>query len=324
MNIEQKKMNEPLTLKNPTDWHGVWTALVTPFQNDNSKIKIDHKSLTKLIQHQIDNGIDGLVIAGSTGEGSLLGLSRYRELLEASVELVNKRVPIVAGLGIGGTESTLEHAQIALDCRVQGLLAAPPAYIKSPQRSLVNHFLSVASVGLPVCIYEIPGRAAQSIQISTLEKLLSSSSSYSKNIVATKDASGDLVRAVETQKQLNGRIAFLSGDDFTFLPYLAAGGNGIISVVSHLLPQTMKKILSTFRAHRFEQSLELQKGIHEMIEQCFVESNPVPVKSLMCELGVIEKSLFLPPLEKMDEEKLKKSLQIFRSTIQNFPENFKL
>jgi 4-hydroxy-tetrahydrodipicolinate synthase len=296
-------MKQKLDLSDKNNWKGLWTAIVTPFLKTDKSYSIDKDSLKKLIEYQIESGVDGLVLAGSTGEGSLLGKDRYRELLKMGLEIAAKRIPIIAGLGIGGTESALELGMIAKECGVQGLLAAPPAYIKAPQRELVKHFLEIAKLGLPVCLYEIPGRAAQSIALSTLEEITKSSLPHAANIVAIKDASGDMIRGLETAKRFSNRLACLSGDDCTYVSYLAMGGNGVVSVVSHLVPKAMKKIEKLFQQGKNQEAFEIQKTIQPLIDACFYESNPIPVKTLVSDLGLCREPVFLPPLGPMDKEK---------------------
>ena len=229
-------------LSEASAWKGVWTALITPLKKSSDGLVLDTESLAQLIESQIDAGLHGLVIAGSTGEGSLLSDATYRDLLKESKRIVGKRLRLVAGLGIGGTENCLKNLKFVQEMDFDGALASPPAYVKAPQRGLVEHYLRLGEEGLPICVYEVAGRAASSIDVSTLAEICNSKHKGARAIVATKDASAKMERALETSRLLGDRIALLSGDDFTWAPFIACGGVGLISVVSHLTPRSLLKI----------------------------------------------------------------------------------
>ncbi len=302
-----------LPLSNPKHWHGLWTALVTPLKLHQSALQIDISSLERLIEAQLSSGtLTGLVIAGSTGEGSLLPTHLYEALLKESVRIVGGRVPLVAGLGIGGTDSALKNAEVAAKVGFQGLLASPPAYIKTPQRGLIRHFSTLAKVGLPVCVYEIPGRAVSSVQLDTLKALLDSADGA--NIVATKDATADIPRALQSHELFGARIALLSGDDFTFAPFLCSGGHGVISVATHIIPKRMKHIYDSVLSRKLEQAVLEQNLIRPLVDSLFWESNPIPVKCLMKDVGHIDHDIFCEPLGPMDPAKRAAMLALFKKT----------
>lgn len=293
-------------LKQSQSWHGVWTALITPLTPD---FQVDVRSLEKLIEIQIASGITGLVIAGSTGEGSSLPEPTLKSLFTEAQRINGDRIPLVAGLGIGGTQSAFKNAEIAKSFGFNGLLASPPAYIKAPQRGLKLHFSKLAELGLPICLYEIPGRAASSLQVQSLAELSDANSLF----IATKDATGDLGRMVDCASKVRAKIAFLSGDDLSYHGFLCNGGHGVISVATHFLPKTFIKMTQLVRDGKLSESLKLQAKIQKFTESLFSESNPIPTKSLMKKLGIISNDSILPPLVPMEETLLQKSFELLQN-----------
>ena len=297
-------------LNSPSDWRGIWTALVTPL---NSDLSLDSKSLENLVENQIQSQVTGLVLAGSTGEGSLLGQENYALLLKKTKSIVGSKIPLVAGVGIGGTHTAVERAKLALECGMAGVLASPPAYIRPTQKGLEEHFLQIANVGLPVCLYEIPSRAAQTIQIQTIESLLKNSHPAAKKIVALKDASADLQRAGIIAAKAGPSLAMLSGDDGTFVPFLATGGSGIISVVSHFVAPVLKKALEFFEGGKLQQAQKFQNDLFGVIDACFAESNPIPAKAFLKGLGIIKDDILNPPLTKMEPRNFEKHFPVIKN-----------
>lgn len=295
-------------------WYGQWTALITPLKKENNSVSIDIASLEKLIDAQLSSQtLTGLVIAGSTGEGSLLSSQNYTTLLREAKRIVAGRVPLVAGVGISGTEASLSTAHIIRDMGYDGLLVSPPAYIKTPQRGLIHHYRSLASVGLPICVYEVAGRAASSIQVETIAELLKSETAIAKCFVAVKDASADIQRALLSAELLGHKMALLSGDDFTYQPFLCAGGNGVISVATHLIPKRMKRIHDCVKKGDLAEAAAEQNRCRPLIEALFWESNPIPVKSAVHARGLIQHNIFCEPLVPMDASKLEKLLLLQNS-----------
>ncbi|MBS1983958.1 MAG: 4-hydroxy-tetrahydrodipicolinate synthase [Bdellovibrionales bacterium] len=288
------------SLKQPADWAGVWTALITPLRHGP---KLDHRSLEALINAQIQQGARGLVIAGSTGEGSLLGTALYTELLQTAQKIAAGRIPLVAGLGIGGTDACLQNLEIAQRHGYNGVLASPPAYIKTPQRGLVTHFLRIAEGGIPLCLYEVAGRAASSLEVNTIVEIVDGAQG---KVPALKDASGDVNRTRALHSRLGGRLAQLTGDDPTYSSFLQAGGVGVISVVSHVALPAMVKILELVHANKFALADAEQARLLPLIEALFWESNPIPTKSLLAAQGKIAEATFCAPLCGMKPDLLEK------------------
>ncbi len=286
-----------LRLSSKETWFGAWTALVTPLKNESSSLSVDIESLENLINTQLNSGaLTGLVIAGSTGEGSLLHADQYKTLLTEAKRIVAGRVPLVAGIGIGGTDTCLANTKLAKELGYDAVLASPPAYIKAPQRGLVKHFLAIASVGLPVCLYEVAGRAASSISVDTIDLLARSEDPSSKNIIAVKDASGDILRALESAQRFGDRLALLSGDDFTLQAFVASGGHGVISVATHVVPKSMKRIITATQSGKLEEAATIQFEMQKLLSGLFKDSNPIPVKSLCHKLDFIKTLELCPPL----------------------------
>ncbi len=297
-------------LRNAESWAGVWTALVTPL---NSKRELDDVSFEKLIEAQILGGIKGFVIAGSTGEGSLLSAASYEHLLATAQKLVKGRLPLVAGLGIGGTEACLKNLELARRYGFSAVLASPPAYIKAPQRGLREHYLKLSEGGLPICIYEIPGRASVSLQVETIKELADSNRSTAKNLISVKDATANLQRALDQSRLLGKRFALLSGDDGTLAPFLSTGGVGSISVISHLYPKSMNRIVKFAAEGKFAEATAEQNRIMPVIEAIYWESNPVPIKSILAATGLIREAHFCEPLVPMRKDLLDKAVELHRN-----------
>ena len=263
-------------LRNKDNWAGVWTALITPL---NSDLSLDKKSLKSLIKKQVDAGISGLVIAGSTGEGSLLDEQKYSQLLDAAVSIVSSEIPVVAGLGIGGTEETLKNARIAKLKKCDGVLASPSAYIKPTQKGLFEHYVSLSKEDIPICLYEVPSRSSVSISLDCMEALLGSNlESVKNNIKSIKDASNNLERAYEENKKFGDKIAILTGEDSSFPQFLANGGDGVVSVASHVYPKLFQNTLARHKETKLEEALNGFEKILPAIDMLFCESNPIPVK----------------------------------------------
>lgn len=290
-----------MELKNHSQWKGVWTALITPFEENGN---VDLLSLEKLIEKQISEKVTGLVIAGSTGEGSLLNSSAYKLLIESAVKISKGRIPIVAGLGIGGTADCLERASIAKAAGANALLASPPAYIKTPARGLVKHFTKIAKIGLPVCLYDVPSRSAVGLPDEVIDDLLKSE--VAPLIHALKDATGKPER-IAAKKDWHNKMTLLSGDDESFPAFLRAGGHGIISVATHF---ALGDFLNTL--HKTPGSDERFEKILSFIKAIYWESNPIPAKSLAHKLGWIKHSTFQEPLCPMKNELLEDLHELYR------------
>ena len=287
---------------------GVITALVTPFKNNH----VDEPALRHLIDWQIENGIQGLVACGTTGESATLSLEEKKRVIQIVVEQSQKRVPVIAGTGTNNTQESVTLTQWAKEAGVDGILAVTPYYNKPTQEGLFRHYRAMAEVGLPVILYNVPSRTSVSLTLETLKRL-----SEIKNIVALKEATGSL--DFGTQILLDSRfrgndihkISLISGDDFTFLPLLSIGAQGTISVVSNIIPKEFSQLYQDFLGGRLKEAQAIHFKFYPLIQDLFSETNPIPVKTALSLMGKIPLEFRLPLCEmgKENKDHLIKTLQ---------------
>lgn len=277
---------------------GVFTALVTPFRDD----KIDYTSLEGLIEAQVKGGVDGVVPVGTTGESPTLSFEEHKEYVKRVVAMVDKRVKVIAGTGSNSTREAVHLSQAAQEYGVDGVLLVNPYYNRPPQRGLVAHFETVAkSITIPVILYNIPVRTAVNFLPESILELLG----RAPNIVAIKEATGDLVQMMRVIELCGDRLTLLSGDDNLLLPLLAIGGKGVISVLANVLPADMKKIVTLFNEGRFDESRTLFYKILPLCRAMFYETNPIPVKAAMEMMGRCAGDIRLPLVPLSDEHRAK-------------------
>ena len=283
---------------------GCGTALVTPFAKDGS---VDEKALRAFVDWQIAEGIDFLVPCGSTGEAVTLTPAEHRRVVEITVEQAKGRVPIVAG---AGSNDTAKAVSLSRDMKAAGathLLHVSPMYNKPPQRGIIAHFERIAdATDLPIIVYNVPGRTGSNIEAKTtlaLAKL--------KNIAAVKEASGNLGQITEILRERSEGFTVLSGDDEMTLAIMAAGGEGVISVVSNATPKKMVELCRAAARGDFAEAKKLQFQLLPWMRAAFVESNPIPVKAAMAMLGKMDNRLRLPlvPLDEKHAEAVRSSLK---------------
>jgi 4-hydroxy-tetrahydrodipicolinate synthase len=259
-------------------WSGAMTAIVTPFREDG---EVDHEALAALAAWQVDQGIRGLVPAGTTGEGATLADQEHQAVVRTVVEAVDGRVPVIAGCGSNDTVRTVDAARRVEAAGADGLLVVSPYYNKPNRSGMVEHYRVVSeATGLPVVVYNVPGRTAQNLGADLILELAGI-----PGIVAVKEASGDLDQIATI---LNGRpesLAVLSGDDPLCLPTLALGADGIISVVSNEAPMEMSRMVAAALQGDFKSARELHYRLLPLMRANFIETNPVPVKTAMEILG---------------------------------------
>ncbi|OHD66507.1 MAG: 4-hydroxy-tetrahydrodipicolinate synthase [Spirochaetes bacterium RBG_13_51_14] len=284
-------------------FEGVYTALVTPFRNG----AIDYQALEKLVAMQIESGIDGIVPMGTTGESPTVSFDEHREFIRRVVGLVRGKVKVIAGTGANSTEEAIWLSREAEEAGVDGVLQVNPYYNKPTQRGLIAHFESVArSIGIPVVLYNIPGRTGVNFLPSSINELLN----RVENVVAMKEASGDIVQMMELYELCGDRLTLLSGDDNILLPFMSIGGKGIISVISNLLPVDVRNVVAFFNEGRIE---EAKKQFYRLLPVCraiFAETNPIGIKAAMSMAGHCTDDLRLPlvPLSDENRVKLRKAL----------------
>ena len=280
-------------------FHGVYTALVTPFVNG----EVDFQSLAKLVRWQLDEGIQGFVVNGTTGESPTLTENEKLKILEVTQAEVSGAVPIVLGTGTNCTATTIAATQKAEKLKVDGVLVVTPYYNKPPQRGLVAHYKAVAEqTSLPILLYNVPGRTAVSLTVETMAEL-----SQVKNIVGVKEASGDLKVLKELTQSCPRDFALVSGDDETYLEFMKSGGVGVISVLSHVIPRKMREQIE------LATSAELARSIFapfsKLTKMLFSEANPIPVKSALHMMGIIARDEMRLPLVPLRDD-LRGELQL--------------
>jgi 4-hydroxy-tetrahydrodipicolinate synthase len=267
-------------------FEGALTALITPFRDD----RLDEKALRALVAEQIDGGMDGLVPSGTTGESASLSHDEYARLLEIVVHEARGRVPVIAGVGSPSTAHAIELAKLAERAKVDGLLAVVPYYYKPNQQGLFMHYAALArAVPLPIVLYNIPGRCMVDLSVATLARLADI-----PNIVAIKEASGNVLRSAEIVTRFGERFAVLSGDDSLTLPIMSVGGKGVISVASNVAPREVSRQIDLFREGDLAGSRKQHQRLTPLYEAMFLEPNPAPAKAALALRGLINGELRLP------------------------------
>lgn len=286
-----------------TVFTGAATALVTPMTKDG----IDYASYEKLIEWQIKEGIDALVVAGTTGEGSTLTDEEHREIIQFTVEKVNGRVPVIAGTGSNDTAYAIDLTKAACEAGADAMLLVAPYYNKATQKGLIESFTAIADASTKPCIlYNVPSRTGCNILPKTCAVL-----AKHPNIVAIKEASGNISQIAELASLVEGELDIYSGNDDQIVPVLSLGGKGVISVLSNVMPKETSKMCHDFMEGKVSESRQAQLKYLELINSLFCEVNPIPVKAAMSLMGFGENYLRLP-LTVMEENnllRLKKAMQ---------------
>jgi 4-hydroxy-tetrahydrodipicolinate synthase len=265
---------------------GALTALVTPFRDD----RIDEKALRALVADQIENGVDGLVPCGTTGEAPSLSSEEYAQVLRIVIEEARGRVPVIAGSGSASTAHCIELSKVAQRLKADGILVVVPYYYKPTQEGLFAHYAAVAkAVPLPIVLYNIPGRCGVDLAVSTLERIADLPS-----VVAIKESTGNVLRSSEIVARFGDRFSVLSGDDSLTLPIMAVGGQGVISVASNVAPRAVSQQVDLFRVGDLVGARAQHQRLLPLYEALFVESNPGPVKCALGMRGVIKPEIRLP------------------------------
>jgi 4-hydroxy-tetrahydrodipicolinate synthase len=283
----------------------VSTAMVTPFDN---KGHVDFSKTTKLVNYLIDNGTDSLVVAGTTGESPTLSKEEKLALFEHVVKAVDKRIPVIAGTGSNNTYASVELTKKAEELGVNGIMAVGPYYNKPNQEGLYQHFKAIAeSTKLPVMVYNIPGRSAVNIHPDTIIRLADI-----PNIVAVKEASGDLNAMTKIIANTPEDFALYSGDDSMALPVLSIGGAGVISVASHVIGKEIQDMVLSFLNGNTEKAAKIHQMYLPIMQGLFAAPSPVPVKTALQLKGLDVGTVRLPlvPLTEQERITLTKLLDI--------------
>ncbi len=290
-------------MKEQTIFQGVATAIVTPM-NENG---VDYDAFGKLIDWQIEQGINGLVVAGTTGEGSTLSDEEHREVLAYAVKKINGRVPCIAGTGSNDTAYAIELTQYACSIGCDAMLVVTPYYNKATQKGLVKMFNAIADASTkPIIVYNIPSRTGVNIEPATFVEL-----AKHPRIAAIKEASGNLSKMVEEFALLDGSLDIYSGNDDQIVPTLSMGGKGVISVLSNIMPKETVAMCDAFFAGDVAKAAKMQCQYLPLIQSLFCEVNPIPVKAALAAMGKMEGYIRLP-LTEMEEEHREKMVSIMR------------
>ncbi|MBZ5752057.1 4-hydroxy-tetrahydrodipicolinate synthase [Metabacillus rhizolycopersici] len=284
----------------------VLTAMVTPFDQNGV---IDFEATKTLVNHLIENGSDGLVIAGTTGESPTLTTDEKVELFEFVVNVVEGRVPVIAGTGSNNTKASISLTRLAEDAGVDGIMLVTPYYNKPSQEGMYQHFKAIAeATSLPIMLYNIPGRSVVNMSVETIVRL-----AKIDNIVCIKEASGDLDAMAQIISETASDFTLYSGDDGLTVPVLAIGGAGIISVASHIIGNEMQDMINSFKNGDIVKASTLHRNLLPLMKALFAAPNPTPVKAALNMSGINVGGVRLPMVALNDEETraLQSVLQVY-------------
>ncbi len=280
---------------------GSGVALVTPFDENN---QVNYKKLGELLEYHIENKTDAIIISGTTGEASTMTESERLNVIKFTVDKIAKRIPVIAGTGSNSTEIAVEFSKKVEVLGVDGLLVVTPYYNKGNERGIYGHYKEIAeNVELPIILYNVPGRTGVNLSISLVKEL-----AKFENIVAIKEASGNISYAAEIARQVPELDIYSGNDDMT-VPILSLGGKGVISVSANIIPEVIHNMVISFLEGDSKEACRLQLGYNELSNGMFIETNPVPVKEAMNYLGY-EVGKCRLPLGEMYPENIEKLYSI--------------
>jgi len=290
---------------------GCGTAIITPFTKDG----VNFPEFEKLINYQIEKGADSIIVCGTTGEASTMSVEEKKATIQFAIRIVNKRIPVIAGTGGNCTQSAIEMTKFAEEVGADAVLVVTPYYNKTTQTGLVAHYTAIASsTKLPIIMYNVPSRTGLNILPSTCLEL-----SKLDNIVAIKEASGNLSQVAEIAALCRDNLHIYSGNDDQILPILSLGGLGVISVLSNVVPDVVHKMTYDYFEGNIKEATKLQLDTLDLTSSLFCEVNPIPVKAAMNMIGFNVGTPRLPLVEMSDngKERLKKSLTNFGVEVQD-------
>ena len=282
---------------------GSLVAIVTPFR----KGKVDERALADLIEWQIASGTNGIVPCGTTGESATLSHEEHNRVIELTVEIVRRRVPVIAGTGSNSTDEAITLTKHAKQAGADAALLITPYYNKPPQEGLCRHYRAVAeAVDLPLVLYNIPGRTGVNMLPSTIARLTAL-----QTIVGVKEGSGSVQQASDLVQMCGDRLTVLAGDDALTLPMMAVGGKGVITVTANIVPAEMAGLVRAFAEGKIEEARRIHFQLSPLFAALFFETNPIPVKTALGVMGKIDPELRLPlcPMAQDTREKLMQVLK---------------
>ncbi len=267
---------------------GTGTALITPFNED---LSVDYNSLKKIVAHQVDGGVDALIVLGTTGESPVINEDERKRIISTVQEEAEGKIPVIVGTGTNNTEHVVELNRMAEDLSVDGLLIVNPYYNKGTQKSLIEHYKYISErTTLPIILYNVPSRTAMNILPETAIKIFEEC----KNVVGIKEASGNISQIAELIALKPDGFQVFSGNDDQTLPIIALGGIGIISVFSNPYPHLMKKLTNALLKSDMEEAQKFNNNFNDMMNKLFIEASPAPVKYVMSKLGYCKNVVRLP------------------------------
>lgn len=278
---------------------GAGVAIVTPFKENGD---IDFESFERLIDFHLENDTQALIVLGTTGEASTQSNEDEEALIKAAVKKVNGRLPLIIGTGSNCTRSAIYYTKKAESLGADGVLVVTPYYNKATQNGLITHYTKVAeSTSLPVILYNVPGRTGTNLEAKTVAAL-----SEVDNIVAVKEASGNISQVLEIKRLVPEDFKIYSGNDDQIIPVYACGGHGVISVCANVIPKETQAICKLYMDGKTEEALDLMLKYKHFVDLLFSEVNPIPVKAAVSALGLIKNELRLPltPMEEANKAKL--------------------
>lgn len=281
-------------------FRGVFTALITPFTEYNT---VDYAALERIVNAQIEAGVDGLVPCGTTGESPTLSHEEHDRVIAQTIKYARGRVPVIAGTGSNATSEAISLSQHAQDAGADAVLLVNPYYNKPTQKGLYLHFKAIAeSVSIPCILYNIKGRTGINLETETLTRL----ENECPNIVAVKEASGNMEQMCDVIAQRKKDFSVLSGDDNLSLELIKNGGDGVISVASNIFPKEMTEMIHAALDGNYERADQLNAWLSDFFKVCFIETNPIPIKTVMAYAGQCKEIFRLPmcPLEKEEHREI--------------------
>lgn len=285
---------------------GSIVALVTPFKGG----KIDEESFRNLIRWHLKEGTHGILVSGTTGESATLSKEEKKRLFEIALEEAKGKVPLIAGTGTNDTQKALELTKMAEELGMDYALIVTPYYNKPTQKGLYEHYKYIASqVRIPIILYNVPGRTGVNLLPETTAKL-----SEIDNIVAIKEACGDLKQITELKLKCKNNFVILSGDDFTAYPTITLGGKGVISVAANIMPKEMAQLMESALKGDYARALELHLYLYPLFKILFIETNPVPAKEALYLMGMIETPEVRLPLSSLSENSFQQLKTLLRET----------
>ncbi len=279
---------------------GLYTAIITPFKED---LSVDFEQLSTLMQYQINANVNGVVLLGTTGESPTLSTSESEIIIKKMIALNKGQINIIVGVGTNCTKTSIERAKKAEASGADAIMVVNPYYNKPTQKGLITHFTTIAdAVSIPVLLYNIPGRTGVNLSMDTLKQL-----SRHPNIQGVKEASGDLqqIKTICTTFKDREDFSVLSGDDILTNQVIQFGGKGVVSVISNILPKKLKECIDTLLQGKLEEGNRIFKSLLPIMDLCFIETNPIPIKTLMAREGLCYEIFRLPLTSMLPENKEK-------------------